>query len=323
MPCISDVQLDDIIDFEIAIKKLYLKLANLEYESKLGTDEYHNIFSLLASAKRIEEGKFQKLNIDKFSYNRLYFYLTLDIDNADLLNLLENLDNIERIRLNNILGAIHIQNNGFITDEELASLKYGEKVREALAHRQYQDLYEKCIQANAIYVLNEDLGKMTDAEIRKYFIYLKYFNIYIDPAYESNFINNGGTVRPLININHIKYQAPDCSQEEYDNYNYINLTNEIMLDILCLFEDDLEDLKSRENRFILYNIIPLIKARLISLQDKAFISHIRKNVNQIINKYLGLQGEEKQELRNIIDEMFADSYEILLKIEEKRKLELK
>lgn len=323
MERIEESHLLDIQEFEIAIKNMYLKLANLEFEGKKDTEEYQNIFSLLESARRIEKNKFATIHFNENVYDYMKKYFSQDYDKTDILALLENQDFIEGIRSNNILALIAMQYNYFINDDELKHPVHGEELKEELINRKYRDAYDSCITRNSIFIIDYDTNKMPDDELRRYFIYLKYFNIYISPSYELSFINNGSNVTPPININHNKYQVPEYSDEEFDSCNRDNLINDITNDLEYILEGDDETFSSNPYRLDLYRILSLNKARLISLQDKSFISLTKKTIDSIIKEDEEYQGPEKERIRQSINQMFIDSLELLDIIEKKRKLELK
>ena len=315
--------LEDILEFEIAIKKMYLKLADLEYDGKTDSEEYQTIFSLLENARKIEEGKFANIYIDENAYERMKGFFTKDHNNTDILRLLENQDFIEGIRLNNIISIIAMQNNFFIKDEDLKHSSHKEELEEEVANRKYRDAYESAITRNTIFIVAEDIKKMTDDEVRKYFIYLKYLNIYISPSNEYDFLKNAGKVNPPLNIKHNKYQVPEYDDEEYDSCNRDNLTNVIVEDLVYILGGDDQIFGTYPYKLELQRMLSYNKARLITLQDKSFIILIKKTIDQLISEDEDYQKAETEELSKAIDQMFIESLEILDKIEEKRKLELK
>lgn len=323
MEQITKDHLDDILEFERAIKKMYLKLADLEFEEKKESEEYQSFLELLESVERIEKKKFSNIYIDANAYDRMLAYFTKDNEKTDILNLIENQDYIEGIRLNNILSIIALQNNAFLTEEDLNSPLYGETLKEEFISRKYRDAYEECISRNSIFTIDNDIKKMPDGESKKYFIYLKYFNIYISPTYEIAFLKSSGNVLPAININHNKNQVPEYSNEEFDSCNRENLSNNIIEDLEYLLEGDDELFKYSPERLELARILSLNKARLITLQDRSFIITIKKTFDNIISEDDEYQEREKDGIRKSIEQMFTESLELIDMIEEKRKLELK
>ncbi len=322
MESVTRKRLDDIVEFEIAIKKMYLRLADLEYEKKQDTEEYKNIFSLLESAKKIEKKKFASIYIDETVYDQMLGYLTKDNARSDILSLLENQDFIEGIRLNNILSMIAMQNNAFISEEDFNSPINGAELKEEFVNRQYRDTYESSISSNSIFVINQDIDKLPDDELRRYFIYLKYFNIYISPTYECSFITRG-KILPPINMQHNKYQVPEYSNEEFDCCNRNNLINDIVDDIKYLLDGDDDTFATYPYRLDFYRILSLNKARLISLQDSSFINIVKKSIDQIINESEESPDFKTDRIKEGIEQMFIESLELLNTIKEKHKLELK
>ncbi|MDE6292222.1 MAG: hypothetical protein K2L98_00915, partial [Bacilli bacterium] len=153
MEFINQSHLEDILSFDIAIKNMYHKLADLEFEGKTDTEEYQNIFSLLENARKIEKDKFARIFINQDAYERLKKYFSKDEEKTDILRLLENQDYIEGVRLKNILGFIAMQNNAFITEEELQTSSYKEELKEALINRKFRDALEAVIARNTIYIV--------------------------------------------------------------------------------------------------------------------------------------------------------------------------
>lgn len=323
MEFINQSHLEDILSFDIAIKNMYLKLADLEYEGKTDTEEYQNIFSLLENARKIEKDKFARIFINQDAYERMTKYFSKDNEKTDILRLLENQDYIEGIRLKNTLGFIAMQNNAFITEKDLQISPYKEELKEGLINRKYRDAYEAVISRNTIYIVSEDIKKMPDDELRKYFIYLKYFNIYISPADEFYFLENLGKINPPISMKFNKYKVPEYTEEEYENCCRDNLTHDIVDDITYLFEGDDELFRTYPYKLELCRILSFNKARLISLEDKSFIILIKKTIDNLISEVKEYQSSKKYGLRRLIDQMIIESLEILDTIEEKRKLELK
>ncbi|MDE5630384.1 MAG: hypothetical protein K2I70_02175, partial [Bacilli bacterium] len=125
MKKLNESQLEDILDFENAIKKMYIRLADLEFNEKTDTDEYKIIIELLESARRIEKNKLDNIGIDEKTYDFILKFFTKDNDKTDIRYLLENQDFIEGIRLNNILNLIAMKNKAFIKEEDLKSPRYG------------------------------------------------------------------------------------------------------------------------------------------------------------------------------------------------------
>ncbi|MCX4364440.1 MAG: hypothetical protein OSJ70_01515 [Bacilli bacterium] len=322
MESVTRKRLDDIVEFEIAIKKMYLKLADLEYEKKQDTEEYQNIFSLLENARKIEKKKFASIYIDETVYDQMLGYLTKDNARSDILSLLENQDFIEGIRLNNILSIIAMQNNAFISEEDFNFPINGADLKEEFINRQYRDAYESGITSNSIFVINQDIDKLPDDELRRYFIYLKYFNIYISPTYECSFINSG-KILPLINIQHNKYQVPEYSDEEFDSCNRNNLINDIVDDMEYLLEGDDDTFATYPYRLDFYRILSLNKARLISLQDSSFITLVKKTIDQILSETDEYPNSNIDGIKKGIEQMFMESLELLNTMKEKHKLELK
>ncbi len=317
MEIVTRKRLDDIVEFEIAIKKMYLKLADLEYEKKQDTEEYQNIFSLLENARKIEKKKFASIYIDETVYDQMLGYLTKDNARSDILSLLENQDFIEGIRLNNILSIIAMQNNAFISEEDFNFPINGADLKEEFINRQYRDAYESGITSNSIFVINQDIDKLPDDELRRYFIYLKYFNIYISPTYECSFINSGKI------LPHNKYQVPEYSDEEFDSCNRNNLINDIVDDMEYLLEGDDDTFATYPYRLDFYRILSLNKARLISLQDSSFITLVKKTIDQILSETDEYPNSNIDGIKKGIEQMFMESLELLNTMKEKHKLELK
>ena len=323
MEQLTKSHLDDILEFEIAIKKMYIKLADLEFEEKTDTEEYQTIFSLLESARRIENSKFAKIIIDQSAYERMMGFFTKDNDKTDICQLLENQDYIEGIRLNNILSMIAMQNNAFINEDDLKYSPNWEELKEEIINRKYRDAYEATIARNTIFTVSDDIKKMPDDELKKYFIYLKYLNIYISPPNEYDFIKNAGRINPPININFNKYQVPEYTDEEYDSTNRDNLTNDIIDDLAYILGGDDIIFETYPYNLELQRMLSFNKARLITLQDRSFVILIKKTIERLISEDEEYQEAETEKLSKAIDQMFIESLEIIDKIEEKRKLELK
>ena len=323
MEHLTKEHLEDILDFEIDIKNMYLKLADLEYEEKTDTEEYQTIFSLLENARKIEKGKFAKIFIDQDAYERMNAFFTKDNDKIDISCLLEHQNYIECVRLNNILSIIAMQNNAFINEEELRYSSYWEELEEEIINRKYRDAYDSAITRNTLFIVSDDIKKMTDDDLRKYFIYLKYLNIYISPTNEYDFLKNAGKINPPINIKYNKYQVPEYSDEEYESCNRDNLTNDIIDDLIYILGGDDEIFETYPYNLELQRILSYNKARLITLKDRSFINLIKKTLDKIISEDEDYQAAETERLSQAINQMFIESLEILDKIEEKRKLELK
>lgn len=315
--------LEDILNFEIAIKNMYIKLADLEYDEKTKTEEYQTIFSLLENARKIERGKFAKIYMDQDAYQKMKAFFMKDYEKTNILHLLKNQDFLESIRLNNITSLIAMQNNFFIDEEDLKNSPYREELTEGIINRKYENAYESAITKNTIFTVSKDINKMTDDELRKYFIYLKYLNIYISPSNEYDFIENPDSINHPINIDYNKYQVPEYTNEEYDSCNRDNLTNDIIDDLAYILEYDDELFEKYPYKLEIQRILSYNKARLITLQDKSFIDIVKKTINKLIRKDKEYQDYKKEQIRQSINQMFTESYELLDTIEEKKKLELK
>ncbi len=316
-------KLEDLEGFELAIKKMYLQLADLEYEGEQHSEKYKKIVNLLLAAKDIERKKFANLGLNEETYPEALHYFTRNQQFFDVAILLETQDYVEAIRLNNLLSKDIVENDCFFSEEELNDPIYGESAQETLADRQYFDSYQNALDFNIIYVINRAIPQMPDEELKKYFIYLKHFNIYINPHYEAFFIEKLGTQYPPLNINTRKYEVPKYTLEDYDSCNRNNLTNEIVDDIDYLFESADKDIQKGPERLDFYRLLSINKARLISLQDRSFITIIEKTYNQMLEEKKEYQSPKKQFIRQMIMQMFADSYELLDSIQERKKLELK
>ncbi|MDE5630614.1 MAG: hypothetical protein K2I70_03340, partial [Bacilli bacterium] len=196
-------------------------------------------------------------------------------------------------------------------------------LEEEFINLKYLNSYDYGVIRNTLFILSEEIKKMPDNELRKYFIYLKYLNVFIYPQIEIFFINNGCSIKSPININKNRYQVHEYTEEEYERCNRDNLIDNIINDIEYLLEGNDEDWKKYPYRLDFYRILALNKARLISVQDKSFINLIKMTTDYLIQDEEEYRVPEKEEIRLKINQMFIESLELLDTIENKRKLELK
>lgn len=323
MDLVDKKKLINIEEFAIAIKNMYLKLAELEYNNQLDSQEYQMILELLQAAKRIEENKFKSLYINADNVVAIKRYLERMGNYTDILTILDNQDYIEGLRLGNIMCIIIEENNGFTSREDFLDPIHGKELQDELADQQFLNTYNNVVAANTIFTNNLDGKSMPDDELRKYFIYLKYLNIYINPTYERMFIENPSTINHSIDINLMRYKVFDYTEEEFDCCVRNSLAEVITDDLTYLLSGDDSDFKKGENRLDLYRLLSLNKARLITLRDSSFITLMDKTINQIIEEDEEYQSPKKKKVRQMINDMFTESYKLLSSLEEKKKLELK
>lgn len=323
MDLVDKKKLINIEEFAIAIKNMYLKLAELEYNNQLNSQEYQMILELLQAAKRIEDNKFKSLYINADNVVAIKRYLERMGNYTDILTILDNQDYIEDLRLGNIMCIIIEENNGFLSREDLLDPIHGKELQDELADQQFLNTYNNVVAANTIFTNNLDGKSMPDDELRKYFIYLKYLNIYINPSYERSFIENPLIINCPIDINQMQYKVTDYTKEEFDCCVRNSLAEVITDDLTYLLSGDDKDFKKGENRLDLYRLLSLNKARLITLRDSSFITLMDKTINQIIEEDEEYQSPKKKGIRKMINDMFVESYKLLTSLEEKKKLELK
>lgn len=323
MEAVNRNKLNDLVEFSKSIISMYLRLANLEIEGKMHTDEYTDIVKLIPAAKRIERKKLEDLRVCDDNYEQIISYILNWASNFDIAKLLDTQEYVEFKRVNNLLAAYSNEYDCFLTEDELNDPIYGGEYLEALMDRKYLDSYENALDVNIIFMLDYEASKLTDEELRRFFIYLKYFNIYINPGYESLFAERLGALSAPININIRKYEVPRYSDEDYDICTRNNLTNDLVDDLTYLLELNDEYIKGKYERLDFYRELNVGIARLISLQDKSFITLMEKTISKIIEDEEEYQKDDKKLIRDSIAKMFADSYTILDMIESKKKLELK
>lgn len=323
MKTLDKNKLKNLEEFSKSIISMYVKLANFEIEGKMHTDEYMEIIKLIPTVKRIERKKIEDLHISDSNYEELITHIINHMYSFDIAKLLDTQENVEYKRINNLLAAYSCECDCFLTDEELNNPRYGEEYKNALIDRKYLDSYQNALDVNIIFMLQYDIDKLTDEELKNYFIYLKYFNIYVNPDYEAFFAERLGKLHKPININSRRYEVPDYSEEDYDMCNRDNLTTELVDDIIYLLKLDDEYIKEKYERLDFARELSVCVARLISLQDKDFIVLIEKTISKLIDDNPEYQNDDNEEIRQHIAKMFADSYVVLDDIQKKKLLELK
>lgn len=316
-------KLDNIIEFEVSIKNLYRTLADLEIEGKIDTEDYQNAFSLLDYTCKRETCKIDDLSLSEENILEFKNYLTQDQDEFDVAYILDSQDHLENIRLNNVLTRLINNENGFTTEESLSDPVYGSELKEALADFQFKEFFESTLDFNMIYMLNHDLESITDEELRRFFIYLKYFNIYINPTYERDYISHKGHLSNLIDLHLFRYQVPGYTDEEFECYTRNALTMQIMGDIEFLLEYKDETFLKHPYNLDIKRMITINKARLVSLADISFIDLIKATYDLIIADDDETEEKDTKLVRAEIARMFKESYEILIGIKRDKELKLK
>lgn len=298
------------IEFSKSIRDMYLSIIKHEQES-IYDKEYDNLIYLMPAAIEIEKKIISELNISEINWRKIK--MVIDCPDDYLERIVEGQSNsFEILRRSNILDDILLhQYNNFFSEsqpnnifEVIASTNY----RNELNNLKYADAFLKNVANNFIAMIQKYINEVDDEKIRNYLIYLKYALICTTPSYESTFFELKCQVLPTININTNYPFIEGFNEETIYDLNRYNLKDAFESDLVQAFCIDNEIIKDYNEKKLLYRILALNKARLISLRDDAFVKELEQTVDDIrpINP-------DYSQVNALVDEMFKDAHELAQK----------
>lgn len=298
------------IEFSESIKKMYLCL--IEHEQSDNFDkEYYNLLYLMPKAIEIEKKITDDLNINASNWRMIK--TVIDCPDDYLEKILEEKSNsFEILRRSNILDNILLyRHNNFFFDKEptnIFELINNTNYRDELNNLKYADIFLNHVTINFIAIIQKYINETDDQEIKNYLIYLKYALISTTPSYEITFFELKGQPLPTININTNYPDIEGYNTEAIDDINRYNLREAFKSDLVQAFCIDNNIIDNLAEKKLLYRILALNKARLISLRDDEFISTLEKAIDEIrpINP-------DYSHVNNLIDSMFKDAHELVKK----------
>lgn len=307
--------IDRWIKLSTAIKKMYLKIITLEQQNLKESDEYKNLIDLLPTAVRIENSIINEIFFTKDNYEEIKEIIDENIEQIQINMLNGNCQELENLRRSNKLDEILLSYNNFFelhqTNSYIEAIKMLE-YEEQLSNFKYVNEFLNRLTINHIAIIERWISKIDDKKLLNYLIALKYQTICITPKYENIFVFFNCKTHPPININQGLLEIDSMTIDiirELNEYNLRNGFKEDLMELLCLNNNIIDD---EYNQQLLYRLLTLNEARLISLNDISFIQSI---YNEIIGLYP--DNEEYSKIIELIDKMFDDAIEY---IKEKNKL---
>lgn len=180
--------------------------------------------------------------------------------------------------------------------------------RNELNNLRYADAFLNNVTFNFIAMIQKYINEIDDGRIRNYLIYLKYALISTSPTYEKAFLELKGQILPTININNNFPTIEGFTDKSIDDLNRYNLKTAFKSDLVqafCIDNDIIDDYSEKK---LLYRILSLNKARLISLRDDEYIKEIEKEIEEIRPT-----NPEYSRVNTLVDEMFKDAHELVKK----------
>lgn len=298
------------ITFSEAIKKLYLRLITCEQNNNFG-EEYQNIIYILPSALDIEDKIIHELNINERNWRDIKRLIDCD-DELSIKIMNEASTSIDALRRSNRLDDILLYDyNNFLSDGPITNvidLITRTNYQDELNNLKYADAFLKHVTINFIAMLEKYIYEVTDPEIKDYLIYIKYALICMTPNYERSFVELRGQTLPTININTNFPEIDGFDDEAINELNRYNLKNSFKDDLIQAFCVDNEDMFESFEKKVVYRILALNKARLISFRSDTFISELESMIEEIKPT-----SDEYSIVNKLVEEMFKDAHELVKK----------
>lgn len=298
------------IEFSSSIKNMYLNIIKHEQEGVFD-QEYDNLIYLIPAALEIEKKIIADLNINYSNWREIK--TVIDCPDDYLKKIVEEQSNsFEILRRSNILDNILLyQYNNFFSESEptnIFELISNTNYRDELNNLKYADIFLRNVTFNFIAMIQKYINEVDDEEVRNYLIYLKYALICTTPNYETSFFELKGQTLPTININVDYPDIEGFNDKAIDDLNRYNLKEAFESDLVQAFCIDNNIIDNISEKKLLYRILSLNKARLISLRDDEYIKEIEKSIDEIrpINP-------EYSRVNALVDEMFKDAHELVKK----------
>lgn len=304
--------MDEWLNFARTIKNMYFRLADLEINNQTETQEYKDIVSLLSDAKRYEDKRIKDLKLNKENFVNRRTYLTRYVDKAGLETATIPVDYLEYLRINNILEDMDLEYE-FTKVENIEPSILGFITALSQEDTRKSDLYSDkfiniCLRNN-LAILNADLPKVTNKDVREYLIRFKYALIYTTPKYEELFIFMHGKILEPVKMSPLSFPVDSYPQEQVKSINYYNLKNEALSSIFSILNiNDLTFYVRNDTVILSVRSLIYVKAILISLFDKAFIDEIKEEVDKKISESDLIHHSRAL---SCIEMLFDDAYNIL------------
>lgn len=303
-------KIDRWIEFSVSIRNLYLKIIKHEQDGNYD-EEYKNILYLLPSAIEIEKKIIDELNINENNWRPIK--TIIDCPDDCLVQILEEeTSSFEVLRRSNILDDIllHRYNNFFskTTPSNIFEVISNTNYEDELNNLKYADAFLKSVNVNFIAMLEKYINETEDKVVRDYLIYIKYATISTTPSYESTFAKFQGQTLPTININTNFGEIDGFSEEGINDLNRHNLKVGLVSDLTQAFTIDNNIIDEPSEKKLLYRILALNKARLISFRDDAFVTEMENAIDDIRPT-----NPDYSRVNAHIDAMFKDAHELVKK----------
>lgn len=301
-------KIDRWIEFSESIRKIYLKIIKHEQDNNYD-QEYNDLLYLLQTAITMEKKIIDDIKIDEKNWREIKAIIDCPNDYFEKI-LVEKENSFEILRRSNILDDILLYKyNNFFSKklptnifEFIANTNYHDE----LNNLKYADVFLKNVTTNFIAMIQKYINEVQDVEVRNYLIYLKYGIICTSPTYESAFLELNGQILPTININTNFPDIDGFTKEGIDGLNHYNIKEAIESDLVQAFSLDDILLDEPIELKLLYRILALSKAHLISFKDDSFISELEASIDEIrpINS-------DYSRVNALVNEMFKDAHEIV------------
>lgn len=167
-------QIDDLLEYSLALKNMFVRLAQSEAFPDEITEEdkqeLNNILYVMDAALEIEKKKVSKIHVCTSDLDAIEGYLLRFHEFTAYEDFVYENNELERLRVYNKLLHKYLmerQDNGTASKEELIS-----------------NSFTRAIDSNFVYVLNEH---MKNPEVVNLYSFFKYGRIFISPTYDSIF----------------------------------------------------------------------------------------------------------------------------------------
>lgn len=181
-------QIDDLLEYSLALKNMFVKLAQSEsFPDEMENEdkkEINNILYIMNDALRIEERKVSQIQIYSSDLEAIEGYLLKFHEYTSYEDFAFVDNKLERLRVYNKLFHKYLEEK----KEERTLSK-----RELLT-----DSFSRVIDSNFVYILNEHAK---NPEVANLYGFLKYGKIFISPTYDAEYFPN----RFVANIKPINY----------------------------------------------------------------------------------------------------------------------
>lgn len=266
-------QIDDLIEYSLAIKDMYQKIAvwdASENPSKKEQEEINNILLIINKAIEIEGKKIEKIRVTQENYDAISDYLIKFYHDTEVDDFLYD-NHLERFRvLKQLQNKFRLEALNANVPIENKNIDYG--------------IY-RAVENNYIYATNYEMNQNSDEEI---FSYLKHGGIFISPFYDKTYFPKC-QVHPITHYSHFRWLMQNPTEDEL-NKTALSFINEKYTEIVnCLYNGftNMAMLNDYSTFIRAIHNAMLMNAYLISTLDPNFI-----DLSYI--KFRELKKEEKE-----------------------------